>query len=337
MIKVVFFLLLWLISVGLLLLFGNDSGTFIILVGSVIFVALSAITLLVAPKAKFSIKLDLPDTCVKGESVTGRLVLQQPWWGAIFSVYCTVTCENTLTGEVEVLDFGGNRLKKSTPLTLQTSHCGALRVRVDDLLVLDPVGLFSRTVKCAATHHVVVPPVGIAVQLPTLSSAASLDSDTYSTLKAGMDVSETYAIREYQPGDPIRSIHWKLTEKLDKVMVREFGLPVGGDVLLTLDTSPVGISPAGMDAMAEMFFSASLALLNEGVPTTMGWVQQGGGLATHRLLSPADAFAAIEACLLTVDVKGAVHPAGYDAYAKVLVVTAGEPPRITVMGATYES
>ncbi len=38
-------------------------------------------------------------------------------------------------------------------------------------------------------------------------------------------VAEQFQIREYQPGDKIRSIHWKLTAKADELMVRDY-LPV---------------------------------------------------------------------------------------------------------------
>ena len=332
MIKVILFLVLWMVAVGLLLLFGNDVGTFVVLVGSLAFVGLSATMLAVAPKANFRVDLVLPDTCAKDEDIAGTLMLSRRWWGAVFGMYCTLTCENTLTGEVEVLDFNGNRLKTTTPLTLQTSHCGALRVRVDNLLVLDPIGLFSRTVKRAVTHHVVVPPVGSAVQLPTPSSAADMDSDTYSTSKAGMDVSETYAIREYQPGDPIRSIHWKLTEKLDKVMVREFGLPIDSTVLLALDTSTwAQAQPAGRDASAALFLSAALALVSKGTSVTLGWPQQDGGFAACETRTVDEVLTAIQTCLLTLDVKNTA-PIPHGPYEKMLAVTISDIPKITIVG-----
>ncbi len=67
-----------------------------------------------------------------------------------------------------------------------------------------------------------------------------MDSDEYSMRKAGYDPSETFAIREYQPGDRIRQIHWKLTEKFDSLMVRDYGLPIQNTVLLLLETGSPG-------------------------------------------------------------------------------------------------
>ncbi|MFR3948816.1 MAG: DUF58 domain-containing protein [Ruminococcus sp.] len=38
-------------------------------------------------------------------------------------------------------------------------------------------------------------------------------------------------MREYQEGDSIRQIHWKLTGKLDKMMIRQRSFPVDDTVL----------------------------------------------------------------------------------------------------------
>jgi len=328
MIRTILLICLWILAVGLLQLFGNDSGTFVILVGSVIYVGLSVITFFVVG-TRIQPALVLPDACAKGEAISGELIIMRNRWASIFGVYCMLVCENTLTGEKEMLEF--HDIKNTTPFTLQTSHCGVLRIRAENFLILDPLGLFSRKLSCMAEGHVIVPPTGFDVSILLTDTAQSLDSDEYSTSKAGMDVSETYAIREYHPGDPIRSIHWKLTEKLDKVMVREFGLPIGNAVLLVLDIAgDAEISPAGLDATMELFFSASLALLGEGVHTTMGWQSaESGGFVKHELRTPEDAAVAIRECLLTVDVQRNAQPVyEYNAFEKVLIIFGGDTPEI---------
>jgi len=331
MIKLKFFIGLWVVAVGLLFLFGNDSGTFVILVGSLTFVVLSGFVLFVT-KPRFQPNLVLPDVCAKGEEISGKLIIKRSWWASIFGVYCTLVCENMLTGEKEAIDFN-DKLKTTTPFTLQTTHCGVLRIHTVDFLIFDPLGLFWREIFCVAEGYVIVPPTGFDVKIPLVDSAQSLDSDEYSTSKSGMDVSETYAIREYQPGDPIRSIHWKLTEKLDKVMVREFGLPIGNAVLLVLDTAVAAeISPTGWDATVELFYSASLELLAEGVHTTVGWQSaESGGFVRHELRTTDDATVAIRECLLTVDMKNNLHPEyENNAFEKMLVISVGDTPQITV-------
>ena len=53
-----------------------------------------------------------------------------------------------------------------------------------------------------------------------------MESFRYSGARPGDDPGETFDIREYQEGDSIRQIHWKLTGKLDKMMIRQRSFPV---------------------------------------------------------------------------------------------------------------
>ena len=95
--------------------------------------------------------------------------------------------------------------------------------------------------------------------------STNMDSDEYSMKKAGYDPSETFAIREYQPGDRIRQIHWKLTEKFDNLMVRDYGLPIQNTILLLLETGYAQDKPDPdcMDALAEALLSVSQELASQ--------------------------------------------------------------------------
>ena len=53
--------------------------------------------------------------------------------------------------------------------------------------------------------------------------------------KKGYDATEVFELREYQPGDSIRTIHWKLSEKFDTVLVREPSDTSSYDILVMFD------------------------------------------------------------------------------------------------------
>ena len=59
-----------------------------------------------------------------------------------------------------------------------------------------------------------------------------MESFRYSGARPGDDPGETFDIREYQEGDSIRQIHWKLTGKLDKMMIRQRSFPVDDTILI---------------------------------------------------------------------------------------------------------
>ena len=53
--------------------------------------------------------------------------------------------------------------------------------------------------------------------------------------RKGNDLSEIYDIREYVPGDDIRSIHWKLSSKTENLILREASDPSHYNVVLLPD------------------------------------------------------------------------------------------------------
>ena len=60
--------------------------------------------------------------------------------------------------------------------------------------------------------------------------------------KKGYDATEVFELREYQPGDSIRTIHWKLSEKFDTVLVREPSDTSSYDILVMFDKPRGGLS-----------------------------------------------------------------------------------------------
>ncbi len=115
----------------------------------------------------------------------------------------------------------------------------------------------------------------------------------------GSDPGETLGIREYRPGDPIRQIHWKLSQKTDKLMLRETGLAVSDEILLLFESAP-SPEPTEEDAPAalEALLSLSASLLEEGLPHTIAW-KSGEALQTAEVAREEDEKAAREALLFS--------------------------------------
>jgi hypothetical protein len=150
------------------------------------------------------------------------------------------------------------------------------------LRVYDLFGLTCRNILPGVRGSVAVLPnlFPLAVSLGT---GGNLDKDgtDYSTEKPGYDVSEPFGIREYIPGDSLKNIHWKLTRKLDRLIVREAGLPLENSLLILYETGTADPakppSPSVCDAMAEVFISLIQALIADRIPHFIGWQDQNNG------------------------------------------------------------
>ena len=101
-----------------------------------------------------------------------------------------------------------------------------------------PFGLIrSKRVVQVATPAVVVPRWVELTSFPLLASSPR--SERVADQQARVGSGEEYlGIREYRPGDPQRSVHWRSTARAGRLIVREYNREI---------SSPVGIVLAGED------------------------------------------------------------------------------------------
>ena len=332
---------LWVLLAAALHLFGNNAGTFVILTASVaVPVVLAALAYAAAGGVRAA--FELPAQCNKGEEMAGVLTVYNDGWLPVSNAFCRVTCENGLTGarlEREVRCAVSMKREKAVRITVGSMHCGRITVSVAGFVVRDIFGLFGRRIAYEAAQSVTVYPNGFAMEVTFAEQInAAMDSDTYSMSRPGHDPSETYAIREYIPGDSIKSIHWKLSQKSEKLLVRELGLPIVSRLLVLLETTMLSdykmISHEEVDIITEAFASLSTALCGMGVRHTLGWKDgQSGLLVTKTVADLDDRAEALEMCLANTFAAGettvaACYRSAHElcAYAHVVVVGPYAPP-----------
>ena len=104
-----------------------------------------------------------------------------------------------------------------TNIPLDTSHCGSYSYKMLRLEIYDLFGFFRITRNINKENEFLVKPV---------PSMPEVMPDMYgfkakSLRKAKQPNTEIYDIRENQTGDPVKSIHWKMSAKKDKLLVKE--------------------------------------------------------------------------------------------------------------------
>ncbi len=266
-----------------LYLFENGAGTRLALAAVALLPLPGAIPLLPRPRLAFA--WDVPETAHRGEKVSCALKLRRDGRLPSAALMGELEVENLLTGEKTRLPLSCVPPSGETviPLPLTVAHCGMVSLRVNSSRLQDPFGLFVRPLAVEEARFAVLPDL-----FPVELSPHDFwrDSDRYSAQHAGSDPSETFRIREYVPGDPVRQIHWKLSEKLDKPLVRDFGLPLGERVLLRLEECPA--TPDEVDAALDLLFSIGQELCRLELPCTVEWPETPA--ASPGLSSPAALF-----------------------------------------------
>ena len=144
---------------------------------------------------------------------------------------------------------------------IKCPHCEVLGVRMAGVYVYDFLRIFRIRKKLKQNLTVVIlPQIPDSYVLDKVSASVGEGEDElYSTVKAGNDPTEIFAIREYAGGDRIRNIHWKLSSKKSELMVKDYGLALTDNDTVIIDIFKTGLSKRKnrrvMDAMYDRLYS----------------------------------------------------------------------------------
>lgn len=121
-------------------------------------------------------------------------------------------------------------------LSMHAKYCGEMKFTCVGIWAVDYFRLFHIPVKgCKETRMLIYPRnVNLQVELSEEAIGATKE-DVSMQSREGNDPSEMYDVREYIPGDDIRAVHWKLSSKMDDLLLRQASDPTHYHVVLLPD------------------------------------------------------------------------------------------------------
>lgn len=171
-------------------------------------------------------------------------------WLPLPPTRCGFQVTHSLTGE---------KLRLKPNAKLPTDHCGLILCDGGRFFVYDYLGLFRLGIRRLPVKRILVRPIPIACPVP-----ATLDRHLAHSWqpKHGGGFAENHDLRLYRPGDGLNQVHWKLSAKTGKLIIREPMIPKTGRLLLTLDLSG---EPAVLDRKLGQLLWLGLHLLEKGL------------------------------------------------------------------------
>ena len=222
------------------------------------------VNLYAAKKLRLAVRL--PVNLRKGESGTAELTVQNPTWLPICQIACRVCLENQLNGEVQIVSVSGGiwpKGKRTMKISLQSPWCGRIRLAVESARLYDCFGLIGVKTQPDAHSACVVQPDTFLQTLVLSPAAAHIDdTEDYSNERPGYDLSEMFQIRDYVPGDSQRQIHWKLSHKYGKLIVKDPSLPITRSAAVFWERTEENPTVDRTDAEAEIVVSARFRVYN---------------------------------------------------------------------------
>ena len=153
----------------------------------------------------------------------------------------------------------------TAPVPFAPSRCGRLTFACTAVRVQDLLNLFTRRLTPFAPVQTVVYPqtVQVAVELSRATLGAAT-GDGLMQNRQGSDPSEMFDIRDYMPGDDVRTIHWKLSSKTDELIVRQSSDPSHYNVAVLPDFGRTGAARTELNAAVAYGAAVAAQLVQKG-------------------------------------------------------------------------
>ena len=145
----------------------------------------------------------------RGEDVTLRVQVKRRGWIPLAPMWLElsgVNGANSTASGTQMMQLRPGR-SQVLELSFHAAHVGAIQPGVQSVMLFDIAPL-------------------------RLSSG---EMGTEAMARASEDVTNPTDVRTYQPGDPMKKIHWKLSARKQEALVRRFEDPVQPDALVLLD------------------------------------------------------------------------------------------------------
>lgn len=296
--KILFFVLI-IVCTFFYILYVPDFA----LVLLIVFIALPVIMLISSFILRFSIKAEIvvKDTVMsKNQPFPVQLCITNKSFIPVGKAEAHIEYYNVFSNQISsfYLDMPIQpRNSQRVTFQLDSKFCGIIKIRTVNIKIFDPMRLFKfKTGKNIIAEVAVMPEIHDVSGTVMNIDHVCEESEVFSENKSGDDPSEIFDLREYNPGDKLNRIHWKLSSKKDEFIVKEYSLPVDIPSVLFLNlrcyedseyTLPV------FDTLIETFLSVSQLMLDNERSHKIVFYHGGKGQFVERNVTSADDLAEV--------------------------------------------
>ena len=254
----------------------DSYAAFTVFLAVIVFPLLSVLLALLARK-KVSVEADFPEYMEKAEHMSIRLLVRNRAVVPVARVEVRISFQNSLTlesGQTVLLLSAGARSEEYYDVELQPVYTGTLTFTTPETWCWDCFGLVRFRERSDMKQETkIFPQEEVLDHLMEEQYGRSDDSERYSLLFQGNDVSEIFGTHEYRPGDEIRRINWKQSSKFQELIVREFSLPLNPMITILLELKKV--DPAHQDQLNDLALTLSRSMIEQGLIHNIAWYDSG--------------------------------------------------------------
>jgi len=153
---------------------------------------------------------------------------------------------------------------------------GLYEVGIKEIELYDIFGLFRFRRKVDTIEEILVLPKRVMLYGEMSENIIADDGDEKNKSKVGEDRTIVSHIRDYAEGDNINSVHWKLSQKKDELIVKVYDHPNDNNIVIIADMQAHEFEDSDLwedegDCVVEAALSVAMKCVFEGKRCTLYW------------------------------------------------------------------
>ncbi len=249
-------------------MFFTGSSAYIILFVFTLISPFAYLVFINISKPEFSIDFKLPKSIEKEENTECKFTINNLKRLFFPKIKYNLIIRNPVTKEQSVINFSDFVLPKSSnenKFSFISSFCGTVSFKIEKIRIYDLFGIVYKTVSLNKCVYITVLPE-ITQTHSTITSSSNTEFYEFETTKRGNDLYNISYLREYQKGDSLKQIHYKLSAKNDNYIVKQGVDNEQKTAQLVFDNFvEKELTPMQSNSKVEEFISICFALIEKNI------------------------------------------------------------------------
>lgn len=167
--------------------------------------------------------------------------------------------------------------KRTVSFKIKPLLCGRIKAAAENSEIRDVFSFFKVRGRCSEHFVFDIMPVRKKIEVEnTIFENAADDSDSMKRDTAGSDIID---VREYAPGDSLKSVHWKMSAKKDGLFVKERGEETKDSLILLFE-----LTHSDINGTLDLVYSAARRYAIKGQSVKVCWAGSGSEQLESRIV-----------------------------------------------------
>ncbi|PID13877.1 hypothetical protein CSV63_15755 [Sporosarcina sp. P34] len=245
----------WLLFTLAFFIFTTTHFALLFAVGSLI-VWLWLVLSVYLVKGKIQCEIITANEIYKNEQMSYQLRVQNTSRIPVTHLQIHLVTEHLFTGRQESHQHDLSIRAKSTEefsFVLPRNYMGQVNIRITQLTIKDSFTFFRSMQKMDTQSALLIMPNPYLLKLQRIEQNQHVLQTSGMIPMKKINGEELVELSVYKPGDSVKQIHWKLSSKVDDVLVKQYETLTGNAVMMTIDFTSFTNRLALYDEFIETF------------------------------------------------------------------------------------